>query len=102
MSQYYTPFRIDEASTSTNSAKFQTFQIGVTASTSTSIISRRIMITTAGQPTFVAFGSAPVPEVNVSFLIPPNYSMIFNFKSGDKVAAITAGIASSICILDLD
>ena len=102
MSQYYTPFRIDESSTSTNAAKYQT--IGLTAntvSTSTALTSRRILITNGASPVFVAFGTAPVTGINTGFQIPANAQMIFNFKSGDKVAAV-AGAGSAISIIDLD
>jgi hypothetical protein len=102
MSQYYTPFRIDEASAATNTAKYQTVALGVgTVSTSTSLTSRRILITTGAYPVFVAFGTAPVTAVNSGFQIPANAQMIFNFKTGDKVAAISAS-ASAISIIDLD
>lgn len=102
MSQYYTPFRIDEDSTSTNTAKCQTVALtaNVTA-TSAVITGRRILITNGASPAFLAFGAAPTVVVNGGFQLPANADMIFNFKSGDKVAAI-AGAGSAICIVDLD
>ncbi len=102
MSQYYTPFRIDETSTSTNTTRFQTVALTAnTVSTSTAVTSRRILITNGASPVFVAFGNAPVTAVNSGFQIPANAQMIFNFKSGDKIAAI-AGSNSAISIVDLD
>ena len=102
MSQYYTPFRIDESSTGTNSAKYQTISLTAnTVSTSTTLSSRRILITNGASPVFVAFGNAPVTAINSGFQIPANGDMIFNFKSGDKVAAIS-GANSAISIIDLD
>ncbi len=102
MSQYYTPFRIDGATTATNAAKCQT--IGLTANTtatSSAFTSRRILITNGASPAFIAFGNAPTVTINTGFQLPANAAMIFNFKSGDKVAAI-AGAGSAISILDLD
>ena len=102
MSQYITPFRIDQASTFTNAVKYQTIALGSgTVSTSTVISSRRILITTGAAPVFVAFGSAPVTAVNSGFQVPANSALTFNFKSGDKVAAISAS-ASAISIIDQD
>lgn len=102
MTQYYTPFRIDEATTSTNTAKCQTIALtaNVTA-TSTAITGRRILITNGASPAFLAFGNAPTVVINGGFQLPANADMIFNFKSGDKVAAI-AGNGSAISIVDLD
>ena len=102
MSQYFTPFQIDEASTATNTAKCQT--LGLTANTtatSAAINGRRILITNGASPAFIAFGNAPSVVVNGGFQLPANAAMTFNFKSGDKVAAI-AGSASAITIVDLD
>ena len=99
MSQYYTITTIT-AATGTN--KFVTVALGAgTVTTSTSITARRVLITNGASPAFVAFGSNPVTGVNVGFQIPANGEMIFNFKSGDKVAAVSAA-ASAITILDLD
>ncbi len=102
MSQYFTPFRIDEASTATNTAKCQTLGLSanVTA-TSAAFTSRRILITNGASPAFIAFGNAPSVTINTGFQLPANASMIFNFKSGDKVAAIAAA-GSAISIVDLD
>lgn len=102
MTQYYTPFRIDGASTTTNATKYQTLALsnGV-VSTSTAITARRISITNGASPVFIAFGTAPVTGINTGFQIPANAHMIFNFKSGDKVAAIAAA-GSAISIIDLD
>ena len=102
MSQYYTPFRIDEANTATNAVKYQTVALTAnTTATSAAITARRILITNGASPAFIAFGNAPTVVVNGGFQISANASMIFNFKIGDKVAAI-AGAGSAISILDLD
>jgi len=102
MSQYLTPFRIDEATTTTNTAKCQTVALtaNVTA-TSSAFTSRRILITNGATPAFVAFGGTPTVTINTGFQIPANACLTFNFKSGDKVAAI-AGSGSAISIVDLD
>lgn len=102
MSQYYTPFKIDSTSTTTNEAFFQTLALssGV-VSTSTAITSRRILITNGASPAYVAFGPAPVTSTTAGFLVPANAEMIFNFKSGDKVAVVSAS-NSVVSILDLD
>ena len=102
MTQYYTPFRIDEATTTTNTARCQTLALtaNVTA-TSQAFTSRRILITNGANPAFIAFGGTPTVVINGGFQLPANAQMIFNFKSGDKVAAI-AGSNSAISIVDLD
>ena len=102
MSQYITPFRIDEESTFTNTVKYQTIALGAgTVSTSTAITSRRILITTGLYPVFVAFGTAPVTGATTGFQIPAHNALTFNFKSGDKVAAVSAS-ATAISIVDQD
>lgn len=102
MSQYYTPFKIDSASTTTNEAFFQTLALTANnVSTSTAVTSRRILITNGASPAFVAFGPAPVTSLTTGFLVPANAEMIFNFKSGDKVAVVSAS-NSAVSILDLD
>jgi hypothetical protein len=102
MSQYYTPFRIDESSTGTNSAKYQTISLTAnTVSTSTTLSSRRILITTGAAPVFVAFGADPVTSVTTGFQVPASSQMIFNFKNGDKIAAVS-GSNGAISIIDLD
>lgn len=95
MSQYLTPFSIDD-----NSAKFQTLSVTSSSGASSAITARRILITTNTIPVFVAFGSAPTATTS-SFLVPANTVMAFNFKTGDKVAAIAAS-NTSISILDQD
>lgn len=99
MSQYYTPYRIDEAS-GTDSAKFQTISTSNASVASNAIVARRIMITTGGATTFISFGTAPTASVS-SYVVPANSSMIFNFKSGNKVAVFTS-TQSYTSILDLD
>lgn len=102
MSQYYTPFNINDSSTTTNSAYYQ--NVSLTAnnvSTSTAITARRILITNGTAPTFVAFGPAPVVSLTTGFQLPANSAMIFNFESGNKVAAVS-GSNILISILDLD
>ena len=102
MSQYFTPFKIDEASTATNTVKYQTLTLTSGAvSTSTAITARRIAITNGATPAFVAFGSAPVVSTGTGLLVPDNACLTFNFKSGDKVAVV-AGANSAISIVDLD
>ena len=102
MSQYYTPFKIDDTSTTTNAAFYQNVVLASnTVNTSTVITARRIMITTGVAPVFVAFGPAPVVSATTGFQVPASSAMIFNFESGCKVAAISAS-ASVISILDLD
>jgi hypothetical protein len=97
MSQYYTIQTIDGADT----IKFQTIATSSTASVSSAFASRRILITTGNVAHSVQFGSAPGVTTANGFVIPANTSMIFNFKSGNKVAV--AAIAASQCsILDLD
>lgn len=95
MSQYLTPFSIDD-----NSAKFQTLAVSGSSAASTAITARRILITTGTLPVFVAFGAAPTATTS-SFQIPANTIMAFNFKTGDKVAAIASN-STSISILDQD
>lgn len=98
MSQYYTITTL--ATTGTN--KYQTIALtSGQVSTSTAITARRILITNGTTPAYVAFGSNPITSTTAGFLIPSNANMIFNFKSGDKVAVV-AGASSGISILDLD
>lgn len=99
MSQYYTPFKIDEAP-GTDTGQFQTISTSNASVASNAIVARRIMITTGAATTFIAFGSAPTASVS-SFVVPANSSMIFNFKSGNKVAVFTS-TQSYTSILDLD
>lgn len=99
MSQYFTPYKIDEAS-GTDSAKYQTISTSNSSVASNAIVARRILVTTGPQTTFVAFGSAPTASA-ASYVIPANSQMIFNFKSGNKVAVFTAS-QSYTSILDLD
>jgi hypothetical protein len=102
MSQYFSPFRIDEASTATNTVKYQTVALTAGAvSSSTAVTARRIAITNGASPVFVAFGATPVVSTSTGFQIPANTCMVFNFKIGDKVAAVSAS-NSAISILDLD
>lgn len=97
MSQYYTIQTIDGADT----IKFQTIATSSTASVSSAFASRRVLITTGNVAHSVQFGSAPGVTTANGFVIPANTQMVFNFKSGNKVAV--AAIAASQCsILDLD
>jgi hypothetical protein len=101
MSQYYTITTITTG-TNTGTNKYQTVALTAnTVSTSTAVTSRRIMITNGASPAFVAFGAAPSSTLSTGFQLPANSEMIFNFRSGDKVAAISAS-NSAISILDLD
>ena len=95
MSQYLTPFSIDD-----NSANFQTVSVSGTSAQSTAITARRIVITTNTIAVFVKFGTNPT-ATTADFLIPANTTMYFNFKTGDKVAVISS-TTTSISILDQD
>jgi hypothetical protein len=98
MSQYYTIATFE----TTGTTKYQTLALTTgQVSTSTAITARRILITNGTAAAYVAFGTNPVTSTTAGFLIPANNSMIFNFRSGDKVAAV-AGAGSGISILDLD
>lgn len=96
MSQYLT---VQDLSSGT--ANYQTVATSSTSAQSTAITARRIMITTGTLPAFVLFGTNPTAVVNSSFQIPANTAMWFNFKTGDKVAAVTSS-ASAISILVQD
>lgn len=96
MSQYYTIQVLD----GTDAVKYQTLSTNNSVSTSTAITSRRILITTGASPTYIEFGTAPTAGVT-KFVVPANNQMIFNFKSGNKVAVFTAS-QSYTSILDLD
>jgi len=95
MSQYFTPYALND-----DSANFQTISTNGSSVQSTAITARRILITTGSQTTFVEFGTNPTASV-VDFVIPANSQMIFNFKTGNKVAVYTAN-QSYTSILDLD
>lgn len=97
MSQYLTIHDL----TSGNAA-YQTIATSGTSAQTSAITARRVMITTGGQVTFIAFGTNPTAVVNSSFQMPANTTMLFNFRSGDKVAAITGGSAAAITVVDLD
>ena len=98
MSQYYTITTLE----TTGTTKYQTIPLSTgVVSTSTAITARRILITNGTAAAYVAFGTNPVTSTTAGFLIPANNSMIFNFRSGDKVAVV-AGAGSGISILDLD
>ena len=96
MSQYYTIQTLD----GTDTPNFQTISTNNTSVQSTAITARRILITTGAQPTYVEFGTNPTASI-ADFVIPANNQMIFNFKSGNKVAVYTA-TQSYTSILDLD
>jgi len=96
MSQYYTIQTLDGV----DSVKFQTISTNNASVQSTAISSRRILITTGGQPTFIEFGVNPTASV-ADFVVPANSQMIFNFRPGNKVAVFT-GSQSYTSILDLD
>ena len=95
MSQYFTPYTLDD-----NTAKYQTISTNGSSVASSAISARRIMITTGTQATYVDFGSTPTAAVT-TYVVPANSQMIFNFKSGNKVAVYTA-TQSYTSILDLD
>ena len=96
MSQYYTIQILD----GTDATKYQTLSTNNTQSTSTAITSRRILVTTGPQTTYIEFGTAPTAGVT-KYVVPANDQMIFNFKSGNKVAVFTTA-QSYTSILDLD
>ena len=100
MSQYYTITSISTATTGTNKYTTIALSAGV-ITTSTAFTARRILITNGASPAFIAFGTNPVTGVNVGFQLPTSAQMILNFKSGEKIAAVSAA-ASAITILDLD
>lgn len=96
MSQYFTIHSITD-----NSAKFQTLATSSTSTLSSAITGRRIAITTGNLAHSVQFGASPAVTTANGFVIPANTVMIFNFKSGNKVAAAAIG-ASQMSIVDLD
>jgi hypothetical protein len=95
MSQYYTPYDLAD-----DSVRFQTISTNNSSTQSTTITARRILITTGTQATYVEFGANPTASV-ADFVVPANSQMIFNFKSGNKVAVFTTS-QSYTSILDLD
>lgn len=96
MSQYFTIQTLD----GTDAVRFQTISTNNASVQSTAITARRILITTGTQPTYIEFGTNPSAGV-ADFVVPANSQMIFNFKSGNKVAVYTA-TQSYTSILDLD
>ena len=96
MSQYYTIQTLDGI----DSVKFQTISTNGASVQSTAISSRRILVTTGPVTTFIEFGTNPTAGAT-DFVVPANSQMIFNFKSGNKVAVYTAS-QSYTSILDLD
>jgi hypothetical protein len=96
MSQYYTIQTLDGNDTN----KYQTISSNNASVQSTAITARRILITTGAIPTYIEFGTAPTAGVT-KFVVPANTQMIFNFKSGNKVAVYTTA-QSYTSILDLD
>jgi len=96
MSQYYTIQTLDGVDT----IRFQTISTNGSSVQSTTCTSRRVLITTGGQTTFIEFGTNPTASV-ADFVVPANSQMIFNFKPGNKVAVYTAS-QSYTSILDLD
>ena len=106
MSQYFTPYKIDEA-IATDTAKYQTISTNGSSVASNAIDARRILVTTGPVTTFIAFGTAPTASAS-TFVVPANSQMIFNFKkeiggtaANNKVAVYTA-TQSYTSILDLD
>jgi hypothetical protein len=96
MSQYFTIQTLDGV----DAVKFQTISTNNASVQSAAITSRRILITTGTQPSYIEFGTNPTASV-ADFVVPANSQMIFNFKSGNKVAVYTAS-QSYTSILDLD
>jgi len=96
MSQYYTIQTLDGVDTN----RYQTLSTNNASVQSTTISARRILITTGSQPTYIEFGINPTAGVT-KFVVPANSQMIFNFRSGNKVAVYTA-TQSYTSIIDLD
>jgi len=95
MSQYFTPQNLDD-----DSIRYQTISTNGVSVVSNAITARRILITTGAATTFVEFSTTPTASVT-DFVVPANSQMIFNFKTGNKVAVYTA-TQSYTSILDLD
>ena len=95
MTQYFTPQTLDD-----NTAKYQTLSTNNASVQTTAITGRRIMITTGAQATYILFGTNPTAAVT-TYVVPANSQMIFNFKTGNKVAVYTA-TQSYTSVLDLD
>jgi len=96
MSRYHTLY--DTA----GAAKFQNLVTGASTTRSSAITSRRITITTAAVPHFVAFGTSTVVATTASCVVPANTMMDFNFVTGQYVAALSSSGASYITIIDSD
>jgi hypothetical protein len=96
MSRYHTLYD------STGVAKFQTVLTGAASVRSAAITSRRVTITTAAVPHFVAFGTSTVVATTASCIVPANTMMDFNFVNGQYVAALSSSGASYITIIDSD
>jgi len=96
MSQYITIHDLG-----TGNSAYQTISTSATSQQSAAITARRIMMTTGNLTHYVQFGTSPVVTTGNGFVIPSNTSMLFNFRTGDKVAVV-ATAASSCSIVDLD
>ena len=96
MSRYHTLY--DTA----GAAKYQTILTGAASVRSAAITSRRVTITTAAVPHFVAFGTSTVTASTSSCVVPANTMMDFNFVTGQYVAALSSSGASYITIIDSD
>jgi hypothetical protein len=96
MSQYLTIHDL-----TSGASAYQTISTTTSSQQSAAITARRIMITTGNLTQYVQFGTSPVVTTGNGFVIPSNTTMLFNFRSGDKVAVVSTA-ASSMSITDLD
>lgn len=93
MSQFFTPYRTDQAS-GTDGVMHETLTHASSAAVqSAAVPAKRILITTI-QPITVKFGSNPTAAAT-DYVMPANSQMIFNFKAGNKVSAYNLGAATN-------
>ncbi len=85
-----------------NAAKFQTLVTGAASTRTSAITGRRITIFTGTVPQFVEFGTSTVVATTSSAVVPANSMVDYHFESGQYVAVISPGGASSVTILDSD
>jgi hypothetical protein len=87
----------------TGTKKFQTLVTTAVASTSTAITANRILLVSSLQAHYIQFGANPVATASTaSFVIPANTTMMFNFKSGEKVSAVSHTGTAYLTIVDMD
>jgi hypothetical protein len=84
-------------------AQYQTIATTVTSQQSDAILADRILITSAVQTHFVAFGSNPSATTTTNTVcIPANTTLMFEFTSNNKVAVKTLTSTGHISIVALD